>query len=123
MNMTHDKYIPHITLLLVAFPLTEELTPGARKPENCSQIMIHWLSLCVLSGCRGQADRRAGHKQDVLPVALGGPRGICISANPRPQACIRTQHYEELNLLRPQKRVLDAFQEDVHMMFRRQAKG
>lgn len=41
----------------------------------------------------------------------------------RPQACIRKQHYEELDLLRPQKRLLDTFQEDVHMSLRRQTKG
>lgn len=50
-----------------------------------------------------QTDRQAGHKQDALPGALGGPRDIHISTNPRPQACIRRQHYEELHLPRPQK--------------------
>lgn len=74
-----------------------------------------------MSGGR-QTDRQAGraHKQDVLPGAPRGPRDIRISAEPRPQACIRKQQYEELHLLRPQK--MPAGQEDVHVRFRRQAK-
>lgn len=68
-----------------------------------------------------QAGRQAGHKQDALPGAQRGPRDITLK--PRPQACIRKQHYEELHLLRPQKRSLGAFQEDVHMRFRRAAQG
>lgn len=81
--------------------------------ERDSHKMIH--RLCLLpSGSRQRGRAQTGY----APGAPGGPRDIRISTKPRPQACIKRQHYEQVDLLRPQNSLLYSLQ-DVNISIQR----